>query len=121
MTSEGSAGTSATGGCLCGAVRFEIRGRLRDVTTCHCAMCRRSHTSVGAYTACAPEQIETRGRTLKWFRSSPEARRGFCSACGTHLFWAPSHGRHVSVSAGSLDDPSGLVWGEHIYRDGTRE
>jgi len=115
---EGTA--AASGGCLCGAVRFEIRGPLRQVTTCHCAMCRRSTTSVGAYTACAPEHLETSGRKLKWFKSSPMARRGFCSVCGSQLFWAPSDGRRVSVSAGSLDDPSRLTWGEHIFVNGVR-
>ena len=103
------------GGCLCGRVRFAVRGALRAVTTCHCAMCRRSSTSVGAYTACAPTDLDTTGRSLKWFRSSPMARRGFCSACGSQLFWAPAHGRHISISAGSLDDASRLVWGEHIF------
>ena len=109
---------SGHGGCLCGRVRFTIRGALRAVTTCHCAMCRRSCTSVGAYTACAPADLDTTGRSLKWFRSSPMARRGFCSACGSQLFWAPAHGRHISISAGSLDDPSRLVWGEHISIEG---
>ena len=108
---------AATGGCLCGAVRFTIRGPLRAVRTCHCAMCRRSNTSVGAYTACAPDQIDIGGRKLRWFRSSPVARRGFCSACGSQLFWEPNGGCHVSVSAGALDDASRLTWGEHIFAD----
>ena len=109
----------ATGGCLCGAVKFEIRGPLRSVTICHCAMCRRAGTSVGAYTACAPDRLAILGSELRWFQSSPIARRGFCATCGSQLFWEPNHGRHVSISAGAIDDRSRLVAGEHIFRDGT--
>jgi hypothetical protein len=44
-------GVRATGSCLCGAVRFEVVGTLRDVVECHCAMCRKTHGHIGAYTA----------------------------------------------------------------------
>ncbi len=105
----------ASGGCLCGAVRFSIRGKLRSITVCHCAMCRRACTSVGAYTACAPDAIAISGSKLRWYRSSPIARRGFCTRCGSQLFWEPIDGDHVSVSLGSLDEPSELLVGEHIF------
>ncbi len=104
-----------TGGCLCGAVRFAIRGALREITICHCAMCRRSSTSVGAYTACAPADLSVTGSKLRWYRSSPIARRGFCGKCGSQLFWEPSDGDHISISVGSLDDASTLSIAEHIF------
>lgn len=103
------------GGCLCGAVRFSIAGPLRDVRVCHCAMCRRASTAVGAYTACASDAIAVRGTKLRWYRSSPSARRGFCARCGSQLFWEPAHRQHISVSLGSLDDASRLPIGEHIF------
>ena len=106
---------ATTGGCLCGAVRFSIQGALREITICHCAMCRRASTSVGAYTACAPDAIAISGAKLRWYRSSPIARRGFCGKCGSQLFWEPSHGDHLSVSVGSLDDASTLPIGKHIF------
>ncbi len=106
---------AATGSCLCGDVRFTVNGPLRDVSVCHCVMCRRASTSVGAYTACAPQDIAIRGSKLRWYRSSPIARRGFCGKCGSQLFWEPSDGGHLSVSLGSLDDPSSLTIGRHIF------
>jgi hypothetical protein len=112
---KSSAQAEATGGCLCGAVRFSISGALRDILICHCAMCRRSSSSVGAYTACAPDAIAISGTKLRWYRSSPMARRGFCSKCGSQLFWEPNDGHHISVSAGSLDDASALAIAEHIF------
>ncbi len=115
--SNSSPSGPAKGGCLCGAVRFSIEAPLRDVTICHCAMCRRSATCLGAYTACPPEAITVTGSKLRWYRSSPIARRGFCSRCGSQLFWEPSDGHHLSVALGSLDDGSGLKLGKHIFVD----
>ena len=99
----------ATGSCLCGAVRYEVVGALRDVVECHCAMCRKTHGHIGAYTA-APKQnlriVETRG--LKWYRSSDQARRGFCAECGGTLFFEPLAKDYVAIAAGTLDPPTGL-------------
>jgi hypothetical protein len=109
---------TVSGSCLCGDVRFTVQGDLEDVTYCHCAMCQRSLTHYGAFTACAPDALAIEGDSkLKWYRSSPEAQRGFCKRCGSQLFWAPSHGRHISISAGSLDQPTGLKPGRHIFAD----
>ena len=107
----------ATGSCLCGSVRFSLFGNLSDVSYCHCLICQRALSHFGAFTSCAPEGlvINDPRRRLKWYRSSPDARRGFCANCGSQLFWEPAHGRHVSVSAGSLDQPTGLRPGRHLY------
>ena len=106
----------ATGSCLCGSVSFAIHGPLRDVWYCHCVMCQRASSHHAAYTACEPQALVIADRRkLKWYRSSPRSRRGFCGKCGSQLFWEPAHGLHVSISAGSLDQPTGLRSGNHIY------
>ncbi len=100
----------ASGGCLCGAVRYEVTGPLRGVVLCHCAMCRKTHGHVGAYTAAAKsalQLIESRG--LKWYRSSERARRGFCGECGASLFWEAADRDTISIAAGTLDPPTGLA------------
>ena len=57
----------------------------------------------------------TEERGLRWFASSPEARRGFCAECGSTLFWQ-AHGRdYVSIAAGSLDATAGLSIACHIF------
>jgi hypothetical protein len=43
---------TAAGGCLCGAVRYEVRGPLRPVVNCHCGQCRKSHGHYGASFEC---------------------------------------------------------------------
>src|ERR1700738_3581956 len=102
----------ATGQCLCGAVRYEVRGPLRDVLVCHCEECRRWHGHFSASTAALKEHLvllEERG--LRWIqspRSDAQARRGFCGECGSSLFWDPPRRKTISIAAGTLDGPTGL-------------
>jgi len=106
----------ATGRCLCGAVHFEIRGPLRDVVVCHCGQCRRQHGAPPSYTAAPWSNVKLSGTNhLKWYQSSELARRGFCRICGSSLFWEPIGTGRVSISAGSLDKPTGLRIIRHIF------
>ena len=99
-----------TGGCLCGAVRYEATGALRDVVVCHCRMCRKAHGHIGAYTASARDALRlVEARGLKWYRSSAQALRGFCSECGATLFWEGDGRDTMSIAAGTLDEPTGLA------------
>jgi len=105
-----------SGQCLCGAVAFTISGKLRPVIYCHCEQCRRSSGHYVATTACKRAQIRFKSdAALAWYPSSPHAKRGFCSTCGSSLFWVPAHGRHWAVHAGTLDRPTGLRAAMHIY------
>lgn len=116
MTKPTEQSRSTRGGCLCGAVQYEIRGHLRDVINCHCSQCLRTHGHFSAYTAAVREDvhmIEDHG--LKWFSSSVYARRGFCCECGASLFWEPFGSDTVSIAAGSLDRPTGLTTIRHVY------
>ncbi len=107
---------TARGGCLCGAVRYEVRGPLRGVVLCHCGQCLRSHGHYGAYTSVRLEDLTLIEQgALKWYRSSDQARRGFCGTCGGRLFWEPSGQGRMAVAAGSFDQPSGLESVCHIF------
>jgi hypothetical protein len=102
-------GVRAAGSCLCGAVRYEVTGTLRDVVECHCAMCRKTHGHIGAYTATPKVGLRiTEARGLKWYQSSEYARRGFCGECGGTLFFEPANKDYVAIAAGTLDRPTGL-------------
>jgi hypothetical protein len=112
------AGTRATGGCLCGAVRYEVDGPVRNVVACHCGMCRRTSGSfVHASAAQLAKFRLTEKRGLAWYRSSPAARRGFCRICGSNLFWQADGRATISIMAGSLDSTRGLTLAEHICVD----
>jgi hypothetical protein len=105
-----------SGGCLCGGVRYEVRGRLRDIIACHCRQCRRTSGHFVAATACRRAAFALlRSATLKWYVAVPGFRRGFCSECGSNLFFEAEAGERVSIAAGSLDEPQGLKIVAHIF------
>jgi hypothetical protein len=104
------------GGCLCGGVRYQVRGPLRGIVLCHCGQCRRWHGHLGAYSSAAHADVLIEdGATLVWFASSARGRRGFCRACGSSLFFETVGGGRLAIAAGSLDQPSGLEVLGHEY------
>lgn len=105
-----------TGSCLCGAVRFRTRGSLRGVIFCHCGQCRRQSGHFVAATNVADERIVIEGGdAITWYAASNEAKRGFCSRCGSLLFWKHGALDSVSVMAGAFDKPTGLFAECHIF------
>lgn len=107
-----------TGSCLCGAVRYEIRGELRDVVNCHCSLCRKFHGHFGAYTAAKREavSINNDNNLLAWYRGmNNKARRGFCVICGSSLFWDLEGAPTLSIAAGTLDQSTGLKTTTDIF------
>ncbi|QCN96624.1 GFA family protein (plasmid) [Azospirillum argentinense] len=112
-----SDGGVLAGGCLCGAVRYEVAERPMGVVNCHCGQCRRFHGHFGAYITIPRETVAVSDSdgTLSWYRSSAKARRGFCSRCGSSLFWNGDESDLLDVAAGSLDQPTGLATLRHIH------
>lgn len=104
------------GGCLCGAVRYEVKGRLRDVVNCHCSMCQKLHGNFGPHSKASKANITiTKDDGLAWYRTSNVARRGFCRNCGSGLFWEPFALDATGIIAGTLDAPTGLKTMGHIF------
>ena len=109
----------ATGRCLCGAVRYEVRGPLQDVLICHCAECRRWHGHISAFTAARREDLLLDDEhAVRWIdspASDAHARRGFCGACGSSLFWDAPGRETISIAAGTLDGSVALHVAGHIF------
>jgi len=100
---------SVSGGCLCGAVRFEARLPSKWCGHCHCSMCRQAH-GAGYVTWVGFESdhftLQAGDHHLKWYESSNGARRGFCGTCGsTMLFEAKRWSGETHVALGCIDDP----------------
>lgn len=88
-----------TGGCLCGAVRYSVRGEPLHIGRCHCANCRKE--SGGPYTIYAAWPLaafEVAGELADY-----EGRR-FCPRCGSRVFNADPGATVVEIALGSLDD-----------------
>ncbi|MDZ4868810.1 MAG: GFA family protein [Alphaproteobacteria bacterium] len=96
-----------SGGCHCGAVRYQITGTPKDVALCHCVDCRRnSGAPVMAWIGCAEETLSMTKGTPKVFKSSGATLRSFCGDCGTGLFYRNAEilPGIVEVQLATLDD-----------------
>lgn len=102
------------GGCLCGAVRFRADVRQHDFNACSCDACRR--WGAGPFMAVSCADAEFTG-TVTRYRSSDWAERGFCAACGGHLFFRVLPDGAYEISVGALDDQSGLTVTGEIFCD----
>lgn len=100
-----------TGRCMCGAVTFAVVGELRDVLNCHCERCRRftGHHMAATSARTSDVVIDDTGGHLRWFHPVPEAGYAFCDRCGSSLFWQSVDTERISIAAGTLDPPTGLV------------
>ena len=106
----------STGGCFCGAVRYEIKGPLRGVVNCHCTECSRLNGNFGSHSKALKANITiSKDRGLSWYEISKIARRGFCKECGSSLFWEPFDQDATGIIAGSVDAPTGLKTIGHIF------
>lgn len=99
--------TEASGGCQCGAVRYHTTAMLDNSHLCHCRMCQKAVGNLFAALVAAPSDALTwtRGAPAT-FRSSEHVERGFCSACGTPLFYHDVNSGRINLTVGSLDQPS---------------
>jgi len=96
-----------TGGCYCGAVRYEVRGKPVHLTNCHCSICRRT-TGAPYVTWFSVPLADFRlvQGTPTTFHSTQRALRRFCGQCGTQLiFQHEDDALYIDVTTGSLDDP----------------
>ena len=104
------------GSCLCGAVTFEVAGSLPGPDACHCRMCRKQSGHFFVSTDVPKPSLTIRGgEKVSWFQSSDKVRRGFCSVCGSSLFWDPLSGEKIGVAMGAFDGPTGTQLHVHIY------
>ncbi len=107
-----------TGGCLCGAIRFEADAPPRRVTHCHCQTCRKSSGAVVATFATFERSAVTWQGTPARYESSDIAWREFCPTCGTTLTYNYIHSpERIFVALGSFDDPSAYPAQFHDFHD----
>ena len=105
------------GGCLCGAIRYEIDAPPALETCCHCTLCRRASGApfVAWFTVDPAHFRFTQGEPAS-YASSSRARRSFCATCGTQLtFRADDMHDEIDVTTCSLDDPERVPPRDHTW------
>jgi len=97
-----------SGSCFCGAIGFAATLPSKWCAHCHCSMCRKSHgAGYVTWVGFDSGQVSiTRGEDqLEWFDSSPGAQRGFCSNCGSSLFFRSERwAGELHIALGCMDD-----------------
>ena len=100
-----------SGGCHCGAIRYQLAGKPKDIALCHCVDCRRNAGAPVMAWAGYPEDslVMTKGEA-KLFKSTGATRRSFCGDCGTGLFYrnADILPGIVEVQLSTMDDQEAL-------------
>ena len=112
--------TRFTGGCMCGAIRYECSAEPVATLNCHCRDCQRLTGSAFVVELFVPRSAVTITGDVKYYDVKGESgsinSRGFCSTCGARLFGKPAILPDFSgIMAGSLDDPSWVRPGMDIY------
>ncbi len=105
------------GGCLCGAVRYAARGKVKWTAYCHCQSCRRATGSpVAAFAGFDEAQFSFTAGAPQVFESSPGVWRSFCGRCGSPLTYrANKYPGEVHIHTGSFDDPEGFAPRAHVF------
>ena len=106
-----------TGGCHCGAIRYQVEGNAKTHALCHCVDCRRhSGAPMVGWTMYGKSEVKVTKGTPKIYKSSPDGRRHFCPDCGTGLFYIndvmlPGI---IDIQSATYDDPNAVPAQAHI-------
>ncbi len=104
--------TPIEGSCLCGGVRFEVRGPFLRAGHCHCSRCRK-HSGAAVCTQgrvrAADFRLLSGSELIRSFRPAGGAVKAFCSVCGSSLFGGSwPDGPEVSIRLGAIDGDPGI-------------
>jgi hypothetical protein len=108
-----------TGGCQCGAVRYEVRGEPVSLYVCHCRECQKQSASAFGISVIVkrPDFRVVQGEVKVWSRATDRGGAlacAFCPACGSRV-WHEGATDEISVKGGSLDEPPDLRSACHIW------
>ena len=117
MTADSPSQTTHTGGCLCGAVRYEFDGPTKWIGYCHCQSCRRNTGALfAAFVGLPREQFRYVKGAPARFESSPRTWRSFCGRCGSPIIYeADRWAGEVHVNMGTLDAPQDFQPTFHVH------
>ncbi|MEZ5594154.1 MAG: GFA family protein [Gammaproteobacteria bacterium] len=112
-----SSSIEAKGSCLCGAVEIKAQSMNTDVGACHCSTCRKWTGGPLLAVDCTSDVSISGEENITIYDSSEWAERGFCSKCGTHLFYRLKANNQYFVPVGFFDVGEGVHLGHQIFTD----
>jgi hypothetical protein len=109
-----------TGGCQCGAVRYEVSAEPMVVYVCHCRECQHQSASAFGISVIVPADAFSlrQGEVTTWRRPTDSGRVldcTFCAVCGSRLCHTTPGDQTVSIKGGSLDQAPDLSTAQHIW------
>jgi len=105
-----------TGQCLCGAVRFTADVVSAEFGVCHCRMCQR--WAGGPFISAEAKNVVFESEEfVRRHQSSQWAERGFCSRCGSAIFYRFVESDQYEICVGTFDDMHDLVMSGEIFID----
>ena len=103
------------GSCLCGAATFTLPGPMGAVTACHCTQCRKLSGHFAASFDVPEPSVTLHSRaTITQYTTPGGGQRGFCSTCGSSLWFRAADGA-FSIEAGCITAPTGGHLTRHIF------
>jgi hypothetical protein len=109
----------ADGGCMCGSVRYSVKGEVLWAGHCHCESCRRQTSSLMTSFFCVYEKnMMFVGDALQAYSPSKDVERGFCKNCGTPMYYMhASRPGEIDLYAVTLDNPENFKPKSHYHWD----
>ncbi len=109
--------TQHRGSCLCGAVRVVVDTFEETMGACHCNMCRKWGGGPLLAVDCGTGVRIDGEEHVAAYDSSEWAQRGFCSQCGTHLFYRLKESNQYVMPIGLFDDVVDIRFESQIFVD----
>ncbi len=108
---------TTNGNCICGAVKFTVKQISDRLGACHCTTCRQWGGGPLLAVDCGQDVDFSGQENISVFNSSDWAERGFCSQCGSHLFYRlKGNGQHI-MPAGLFKDTINLKFDHQVFID----
>ena len=107
------------GGCMCGAVKFQVHGTPKWVGYCHCGSCRK-HTGapISAYAGYERDHVRYLTPMPRYFASSPGVKRGYCGECGATLSYEGERWpTEIHFHVGAFERPEDFPPTGHAFKE----
>ena len=107
----------AKGSCLCGAVKVSTTSTNKEVSACHCSMCRKWGGGALLVIECGSKVSFEGEENIGVYQSSEWAERGFCKSCGSHLLYLFKQNHQYYIPVGIFDNDKGIFFGHQVFID----